>query len=115
MKNTKLFYGIFVLVIAVMGLSGCSKSPVKTQVECGIENCHGLDITCGRNVPDACDMMYALGDNCRQYASCEVIDGKCQLAKSDRFEQCKACVEKCETDFPDDPTNAFACEGECVG
>ncbi len=86
----------------------------KLSSKCGIENCHGLDITCGSNVPEDCDMMYAFGDRCRQYASCEVIDGKCQLVKSEKFEECKACAEGCSEDFKDDIIKASQCESECV-
>ncbi|MDD4351756.1 MAG: hypothetical protein PHU71_02125 [Candidatus Gracilibacteria bacterium] len=83
-------------------------------IACGIENCHGLDIVCGPNVPEACTMMYMAGDNCRQFASCEILDGTCQMAPSSEFENCKACVEDCESDFAEDPTELFACESSCA-
>ena len=61
---------------------------------CGIENCHGLNITCGTNIAKVCTENYAIGDGCRRYASCEIIGGKCQLAKSEKFDTCKSCIEK---------------------
>lgn len=97
-----------------------ASQPVATQPtqdleKCGIENCHGLDITCGSNVPEMCTMSYMIGDKCRQYASCEKKDGRCQLADSPKFESCKSCVEKCKSEFNNDPGKLFTCEGKCGG
>lgn len=87
----------------------------KTLEACGIENCHGLDITCGPNVPQMCNMSYILGDSCRQYAACEKKDSKCQLVKSLQFENCKSCVEECKSKFGDnDPDKLFTCESTCA-
>ena len=79
---------------------------------CGIENCHGLDITCGSNVPVFCTEEYQIGDRCRQYVSCEVIDRECVLVKTQSFVECKSCVEECLEDFAD-VSKAFECENEC--
>lgn len=108
-----------VLIFGILLISGCVETtvPDTTQPrvdmvseECGMENCHGLDITCGPNIPEVCTEMYALGDFCREYASCEIVDGKCQLVKSPEFDQCKACVDECnEFSGPE----AFECEGDC--
>jgi hypothetical protein len=96
------------MILAVMLVSGCI--PVVEQ-RCGLENCHGLDITCGPNVPEVCTEEYVLGDFCRQYATCgTVVDGKCQLIKSDRFDQCKSCVDVCAQLSGQE---AFECEDEC--
>jgi len=81
--------------------------------ECGIENCHGLAITCGPNVAEACTFQYEIGDKCRSYASCQVVDGKCQLVKKPEFEVCKSCVEKCQKKYPDDVVKISECEAEC--
>ncbi len=87
----------------------------KTQEEkCGIENCHGLDITCGSNIPDGCTEIYMIGDGCRQYAKCEIINGKCQLVQNKKFEDCKSCVEKCSEDFKNDPINLSQCAYKCA-
>ncbi len=81
---------------------------------CGIENCHGLDIKCGPNVPEACTMMYQIGDNCRQFATCEIIEGYCEHTYSKKFADCKTCVEKCIADNPDNNINLFTCESKCI-
>ncbi len=82
--------------------------------KCGIENCHGLEISCGANIPEACTMIYMPGDNCRQFAACEVIAGKCQLVVTDEFEACKTCVQQCEQNFLDDQMEFFQCESKCA-
>ena len=90
------------------------KLPPQISGECGIESCHGLDITCGPNVPNACTMMYAAGDRCRQFVSCQTVEGQCRLEKSPKFDSCKACVEKCEQGFQDDNIKFFECESRCA-
>ena len=83
------------------------------QPQCGLENCHGLDISCGPNIPESCTFEYQIGDKCRKYVSCEIIDGRCQVVKSEKFEACKLCVENCVSEFKDDPVKAFECESRC--
>jgi hypothetical protein len=83
------------------------------EQKCGIENCHGLDISCGPNVPDFCTFIYKLGDGCRRYARCQVINGRCQLVKDKKFDQCKSCVEKCWQDFKDETIKMSQCESGC--
>lgn len=80
---------------------------------CGITNCHGLDIVCGSDIPDACTMEYRIGDNCRQYAECGVVVGRCQQITSPEFTICKSCVAKCLREFPDDNMAMFECESKC--
>ena len=80
---------------------------------CGIENCHGADITCGPNFPDVCTAMYALGDFCRQYARCEITEGECLLVKSAEFDTCVGCIRECTDNLQNDPVEAFNCEAEC--
>ena len=82
--------------------------------KCGIENCHGLDITCGPNIPNVCTEIYMIGDGCRQYAKCEIINGKCQLVQNKKFEDCKSCVEKCSEDFSNDPIKLSQCAYKCA-
>src|SRR4030042_2460462 len=84
--------------------------PPQILGKCGIENCHGLDITCGPNIPDACTLIYKSGDICRQFASCITISGRCQLEKSIKFEDCKSCVEECGLDNQDDGIKSLECE-----
>jgi hypothetical protein len=85
-----------------------------TDIECGMENCHGLEISCGPNIAEVCTMVYMPGDGCRQYANCAVIDGKCQVIIKPEFELCKSCVENCQTQFAEDPEAFFACESDCI-
>lgn len=129
MKNKNLIYIIIALLFLVV-LSLFVWNNYKIQVQerldkpirlppqipgkCGMQNCHGLDIICGSDVPQACDMMYAAGDNCRQFASCQTIDGQCKLEKTPKFDSCKSCVERCEQDFQDDQIKFFECESKCA-
>jgi hypothetical protein len=129
MKNKNLIYGIIVVFVVAffvifvwnnyqIQIQERTNKPIKLppiiSSECGIEQCHGLDITCGSNVPDACTMMYMAGDNCRQFASCEIVAGQCKLIKSPKFDDCRACVEKCEQNNSEDPIKFFECESKCM-
>jgi len=129
MKNKNLIYGIIALLFLVVlsffiwnnyqiqvqeKFDKPIKLPPQISKECGMQNCHGLDITCGPNVPQICDMMYVAGDNCRQFARCQVIDGQCKLEKVLKFDSCKLCVEKCEFDYKNDQIKFFECEGGCA-
>ena len=128
MENKKIFYGIAILFLIGLSLfiwnnyqiqiqespTKPIKLPPQLSGKCGIESCHGLDITCDPNVPEVCDLMYAASDGCRQYASCQVIDNKCQLIKTQKFNDCKTCVEKCSEDFKDDSMKSFECESKCI-
>ena len=128
MKNKKIFYGIAILFLIGLSLFVLNnyqiqvqerpdkpiKLPPQISGRCGIENCHGLNITCGPNVPETCDLMYRVGDNCRQYASCQKTNGQCQLVKTKKFDECKSCVGKCEQNFKNDPINFFQCENKCT-
>lgn len=82
--------------------------------ECGIENCHGLDITCGKPA-EICNAMYQLGDKCRQFAQCGKVDGQCQQIENPQFIACKTCVQNCEQKYKNNPdsSNVFMCESEC--
>ncbi|MFA5962268.1 MAG: hypothetical protein WC848_06315 [Parcubacteria group bacterium] len=114
------------LSMALLFLTGCGQSrpnnpdtnqpvnPPQVSGKCGMENCHGLDITCGPNTSAACDSMYAFGDNCRQYASCQTINGECKLQKTAKFDTCKSCVEKCAKTFPNDSMKNAECESNCT-
>lgn len=85
--------------------------------DCGITNCHGLEITCGIITEQiACTMMYQLGDGCRRFASCEKVGNACEPVLSQRFTDCKSCVETCETKYKNsqDPMEIFNCESSCV-
>lgn len=81
---------------------------------CGVNNCHGMDITCGI-VPDnlACTKEYQGGDRCRQFTSCGIVDGSCGVIKNSLFDICKSCVESCFQRFPADNIKFFKCESKC--
>jgi hypothetical protein len=113
---------ICILILGLLIISGCTRiinppdqSNEPNISECRMLNCHGLEITCGFMAgPQACDAMYSVGDNCRQFASCKDINGQCIVQKTADFDTCKACAEKCEHDNKDDPTRLFDCEGRCT-
>lgn len=87
--------------------------PTSENSTCGRENCHGLDIKCGPNPAEICTMEYRLGDKCLRLVNCGVKDGKCQQIPNAAFDACKTCVQKCQTDFADDQSRMFECEGKC--
>jgi hypothetical protein len=87
-------------------------NPVSTT--CGFTSCHGPDLACGNHVPEACTMLYQMGDKCRQYAQCTSgSDGSCSLVASPQFASCRACVQQCGRSAGSDPQQAFACEEKC--
>lgn len=128
MGNKNLIYGIitFVLVVLVIFIwnnyqiqiqerpDKPIKLPPQISGECGIENCHGLDIVCGPNISEFCTEIYMAGDNCRQFANCQIVDGQCRLESSQKFDSCKSCVKKCEQDFQNDQIEFFECESKCA-
>lgn len=94
------------------GEESCSGSQ-KTDGNCVVENCHGLEIKCGSNPPEVCAMMYALGDKCLKYAKCAIENGNCRQIQNPEFLNCKACVENCMKKSGNDNLKAFECESEC--
>ena len=127
MKNKNLIYRIIIILVLVVSAIFIwnnyqiqerpikpIKLPPQISRKCGIENCHGLDIACGPNIPEACTFIYMAGDNCRQFASCQTVEGQCRLESSSKFDSCKACVEKCEQDFQNDQIKFFKCESRCA-
>jgi len=87
------------------------KPPVIISGECGIEQCHGLDITCGSKVADQCTMEMRIDDFCRGHVRCEKAGSKCQLIKEPQFDGCKSCIERCKRG--NDPEKAFKCASDC--
>lgn len=85
----------------------------KLDENCQFTSCHGLDISCGSDGPKACTASYALGDRCRQFAKCQVVDGECQIVKDEKFAICKACVENCVKRNPKNGIKQFDCESKC--
>ena len=102
-----------VLLLTVLMLSACKSNSGQQSPkdwECGMENCHGLDISCGQNIPEVCTEEYQLGDFCRRFAVCNVVNGQCQLNEDELFGQCKACADSCKG-LPFQ--KIFECESEC--
>ncbi len=107
-KMKQLLIGLIFLPLI---LSGCTQIQSGPGLEkCGIEQCHGFDVTCGSDIPEACTQEFRLEDTCRQFVSCETIQGQCTLIEDEKFETCKNCVEQCKTDSVD----AFSCVNECL-
>ena len=107
-----LFLPVIVLLVFPHIVFALEKSS-NSQLRCGIENCHGLDIICGENVPEACTAIYKFGDRCRQYVRCEMVDEECILIEDKKFKECKLCTQKCQETFRDDMTKGFKCESQC--
>ena len=102
---------IIMSVFVVLFIAGCVQ-----EQKCGVEQCHGLELTCGSDVPDACTEIYKLGDFCRMYFSgCEIVDDMCvkitNITADIQFFKCKSCVSDCES--VSDSSEAFECESEC--
>lgn len=88
-------------------------TPVPTAAACGIENCHGLTITCGSNIATACTAELNADDHCRQYASCQVVSGSCQLVKETKYDKCVSCVNSCKNSFINNPNQVLDCAQSC--
>jgi cytochrome b involved in lipid metabolism len=85
-----------------------------TGTKCGIQECHGLNLTCGSNVPDACTAEFVSGDVCREGFSCQIINGNCQTKTTTEYVSCKSCVEKCETTYKSEPDRVMDCASDCL-
>jgi hypothetical protein len=125
-----LLLSVIALLAAGVLVAGCTSAPPDTQPlppgtipsgspgtsSCGFTSCHGLDLACGTNAPEVCDMSYRVGDKCRQYAHCSSgSDGTCTLVTTPEFDSCKSCVERCEAikSSTTDPAMVFECESKC--
>jgi len=102
----KLF--IILALLSVLLIAGCVQ-----EQKCGVEQCHGLELTCGSDVPDACTEIYMLGDFCRQYfPGCEIKNGECTKISNSTadqlFSKCKYYIGICER--TSDSEIAFQCE-----
>jgi hypothetical protein len=109
----------------------CLISTDNPGTACEVTNCHGMDIQCGAKKPEACTMMYQLGDGCLQFAECAVQNGQCQELVNQKFLSCKSCVENCQLESNNNvgggsqgssggTTGAkpyfdvFSCESKCI-
>lgn len=121
MKQLKVYLAILLILVAALvggiavrkGRVGSFPIPFVNQA-CGIQECHGMDLTCGPNVPEACTEIFMVGDGCRQFLSCATISGSCQALGLDKFNTCKTCIQECQARYRDDPVGASECDSECV-
>lgn len=86
-----------------------------TPGACGLETCHGLEISCGPNPPEACTAEYAIGDVCLPYARCGVRNGTCGPVENASFSRCRDCVRACIDANRDPGERLFECESRCGG
>jgi hypothetical protein len=106
MKAQKLNFILFFLLFSACGGSNGSEN----SSQCVVTNCHGAEVTCGFGEPIFCTEIYTLGDQCRAYASCELMSGECVSQKAPKYEECVSCIKTCET-LPS--TEAFTCDEKC--
>jgi hypothetical protein len=113
MENKTIFVILsMLLVISTAALLLYLAKPIITGVKtCGVENCHGLEVSCGPNLPLFCTETYEVGDRCRQYASCQIVNGNCSLVTGKEFDDCKTCVEMCLE--KEDSRDLYRCENQC--
>ncbi|EKD94332.1 MAG: hypothetical protein ACD_26C00111G0003 [uncultured bacterium] len=113
------FAGIVLTILVFFGWNKSSKNKINVQPPliiangCYIQGCHGLDIQCGPSKVEVCDLMYQLGDGCRQLARCETANGKCEQILNSKFNNCKSCVENCKSKYTNDPVAVGNCETSC--
>jgi len=89
------------------------KCDENASTDCGIENCHSLEITCGPKPAQICTEIYQLGDRCRQHAQCSFENGVCRQTENPSFTACKDCVNGCLEKYKDDQIKLFECESRC--
>lgn len=74
-----------------------SQSSFAEEKVCGLKNCHGLDFSCEfMKEQPICTMIFAPGDICRRYATCEVVGDVCQLSNNLQLKNCAKCVQACQ-------------------
>jgi len=101
---------LLLIVLAAVIAAGCT---IVDESRCGIENCHGTNVTCGDDVPQACTAEYQLGDRCRSHVECRFENGTCTAVAGPAYLPCLACVRNCSEAHPDDPVRLFECESRC--
>lgn len=121
MKQLKApLIAVVVLLIVGSGLYLLNKYRTRTFTQgiyvgkCDVQECHGVNLTCGRNVPDACTEMYQVGDGCRNFFACTVRKGSCVAAENPRFDICKSCITECEKKHGQDAEAVFQCDSQCI-
>jgi hypothetical protein len=134
MKASRTLIILLILTIVVILCAGCTSTSQQavvvttvptdtvaapttesTIVACGVENSHGLTVQCGPNPAPTNEMDNAKdpGDRCRQYASCQIVSGSCQLVTDSKYTKCSSCVEECQKSFINNPNNLDDCAEKC--
>lgn len=112
-----IYLVIIIAVISLLTILIFSRTPDNKPMVCEMQNCHGLDISCGPDAPEVCTMIYQAGDGCRQFASCQIVNEDCKPILSEEFNKCKQCVQDCYKKYPSDDletTDFFECESQCM-
>jgi hypothetical protein len=102
-----------VAVVTTEPTVAATPTEVPTVLACGIQTCNGLAVTCGPNVVTACPNTLDPGNQCLQYATCQVVSGSCQIATESRYGKCVNCVEACQNSFPNNPNQVLDCSQSC--
>ncbi|MFA6363530.1 hypothetical protein [Methanoregula sp.] len=100
-------------VVTAEPTATAAPTAVPTMAACGIENCHGVTVMCGPNLATACSNDMDAGDRCRQYASCQVVGGSCQLVTESKFDKCVSCVKMCQSSYYNNPNMLYDCSQKC--
>jgi|GEM_PF-4531594 len=86
--------GLALIIIAMILISGAAYY-VKYEF-CALGG-WGFDISCGRRIPRYNEFVW--GDECKQFARCEINRGACQLVKTPTYDECKTCIERCDIEY----------------
>jgi|WetSurMetagenome_2_1015567.scaffolds.fasta_scaffold96319_2 hypothetical protein len=132
MKASRSLILLLILTIVVILCAGCTSTSqpaaivttvptdtvaaptiVPTLATCGVENCHGFTVTCGSNPATACTNEMDAGDRCRQYASCQIVSGSCQLVTESKYDKCANCVKQCQNAYYNNPNQLMDCSQNC--
>jgi len=133
MKASRSLVFLLILTIVAILCAGCTSTSqpvavvttaptdtdtptaVPTAVACAIENSHGLTVKCGPNPApvNAMDNTKDPGDRCRQYASCQVVSGSCQLVTETKYTTCASCIKQCESSYYNNPNMMDDCAEKC--
>ncbi len=111
-KRDKRIIAVFA-VLAVLIAGTFLVVRMRKEERCGIENCHGYVIECGPDVAEMCAAFYQAGDRCREHATCETIDSRCQVRTTPEYDECVECVQECLERYKGDPQEALECESRC--
>lgn len=112
------YFKLIILIYYVFCFSSCDEDIASTSnAVCEIDNCNGLSFSCGADAPTDCDeTKYELGDYCRQFINCEILEGECQYIENEDFNNCLDCVLACEEaayEAGGDYDIMYECESAC--